>query len=157
MSCTNKQIYSSALGMLGELNDPMLCEDYEERAPYILAAFCSLASEIDKRMRIVDSLEDQPSFSHVFLSLDSAFPLCQKLAPAAALYLAAMLVIGENDELSDSLYDKYCDAIASLASSVGVSSSSSSSSSSSDGSSGGGSSGGGSAICESISERYFFD
>ena len=151
MSCTNKQIYSSALGMLGELNDPMLCEDYEERAPYILASFCSLASEIDKRLRIIDSLEDQPSFSHVFISLESSFPLCQRLAPAASLYLSAMLVIGENDDLSDSLYDKYCDAIASLASSVGLSSSSSSSSSSD------GSSGGGSATCESISERYFFD
>ena len=114
MSNTNKQIYQSALGMLGELNDPMLCEDYEERAPYILAAFCSLASEIDKRLRLVYSLEEQPRFSHVCLSLDSSFPLCDRLAPAATLYLAAMLVIGENDELSDSLYDKYCDAVASL-------------------------------------------
>ena len=151
MSYTTKQIYNGALGLLGELNDPMLCEDYEERAPYILASFCSLASEIDKRLRVIDSLDAQPSFSHVFLSLDASFPLCPRLAPAASLYLAAMLVIDEDDELSDSLYDKYCDAIASLASSVGLSSSSSSSSSSD------GSSGGGSATCESISERYFFD
>lgn len=149
MSSTNREIYRGALGMLGELNDPMLCEDYEERAPYILASFCSLACEIDKRLRIIESLEDQPSFSHVFLSLDSSFPLSDKLSPAASLYLAAMLVIGENDELSDSLYDKYCDAIASLASSVGVATSSSDSSD--------GSGTGGSAICESISERYFFD
>ena len=45
MSNTNKQIYEGALGLIGELNDPMLCEDYEERAPYILAAFCSLAAK----------------------------------------------------------------------------------------------------------------
>ena len=153
MSNTNKQIYEGALGLIGELNDPMLCEDYEERAPYILAAFCSLASEIDKRLRIVDSLEEQPRFSHVCLSLDSSFPLCDRLAPAATIYLAAMLLIGENDELSDSLYDKYCDAIASIGSSVGVASSSSSGSDtgSNDTQSGG------KAICESISERYFFD
>ena len=153
MSNTNKQIYQSALGMLGELNDPMLCEDYEERAPYILAAFCSLASEIDKRLRLVYSLEEQPHFNHVCLSLDSSFPLCDRLAPAATLYLAAMLVIGENDELSDSLYDKYCDAIASIGSSVGIASSSSGSNSDS----GGSEIIGGTATCESISERYFFD
>ena len=153
MSNTNKQIYEGALGLIGELNDPMLCEDYEERAPYILAAFCSLASEIDKRLRIVDSLEEQPRFSHVCLSLDSSFPLCDRLAPAATIYLAAMLVIGENDELSDSLYDKYCDAIASIGSSVGIASSSSGSNSDS----GGSEIIGGTATCESISERYFFD
>ena len=153
MGNTNKQIYQSALGLIGELNDPMLCEDYEERAPYILAAFCSLACEIDKRLRVVDSLDSQPSFSHVYISLDSAFPLCERLSPAASLYLAAMLVLGENDELSDSLYDKYCDAIASIGSSVGLASSSSDSSSDS----GENENVGGSAICESISERYFFD
>ena len=65
-----------------------------------------------------------------------------------------MLVIGEDDELSDSLYDKYCDAIASIGSIVGIASSSSSDS---DSSSGDGESSGGSAVCESISERYFFD
>ena len=154
MSSTNKQIYQSALGLIGELNDPMLCEDYEERAPYILASFCSLASEIDKKLRIIDSLDAQPSFSHVCLSLDASFPLCDRLCPAAALFLAAMLVIGENDELSDSLYDKYCDAIASIGSSVGIASSHSSDSNSG---SGGGESSSGSAVCESISERYFFD
>ena len=154
MSNTNRQIYNSALGLIGELNDPMLCEDYEERAPYILAAFCSLACEIDKRLRIIDSLDPQPSFSHVCLSLDASFPLCDRLCPAASLYLAAMLVIGEDDELSDSLYDKYCDAIASIGSIVGIASSSSSDS---DSSSGDGESSGGSAVCESISERYFFD
>ncbi|MBP3314985.1 MAG: hypothetical protein J6M03_04095 [Clostridia bacterium] len=148
MSSTNKQIYQSALGLIGELNDPMLCEDYEERAPYILASFCSLASEIDKKLRIIDSLDAGPSFSHVCLSLDAAFPLCDRLSPAASLYLAAMLVLGEDDGLSDSLYDKYCDAISSIASSVGMASSSDS---------GEGESSGGSAICESISERYFFD
>lgn len=156
MSNTNRQIYNSALGLIGELNDPMLCEDYEERAPYILAAFCSLACEIDKRLRIIDSLDPQPSFSHVCLSLDASFPLCDRLSPAASLYLAAMLVIGEDDELSDSLYDKYCDAIASIGSSVGIASSAGSSSGSDSGSDEG-TSGGGSAVCESISERYFFD
>lgn len=154
MSSTNRQIYNCALGLIGELNDPMLCEDYEERAPYILASFCSLACEIDERLRIIDSLDAQPSFSHVCLSLDASFPLCERLCPAASLYLAAMLVIGENDELSDSLYDKYCDAIASIGSSVGIASSSSSGSNSG---SDEGESSGGSAVCESISERYFFD
>ena len=154
MSSTNRQIYQSALGLIGELNDPMPCDDYEERAPYILASFCSLACEIDERLRIIDSLDAQPSFSHVCLSLDASFPLCDRLCPAAALFLAAMLVIGENDELSDSLYDKYCDAIARVGSSVGIASSPSSDSNSG---SGDGESSSGSAICESISERYFFD
>jgi hypothetical protein len=152
MSTTNREIYNSALGLLGELEDPLLCEDYEERAPYLLASFCSLASEVDKRIRRMEEIEDQISFSPAFLSLDSTFPLCDRLVPTAALYLAAMLVIDENDTLSDSLYDKYCDAIASISSIVGLASSSSSSSGSS-----GGDVSAVSAICESITERYFFD
>jgi hypothetical protein len=150
---TGNDLLKSATALVCERLDGESEQDYAERAPYILAAFCSLASEIDKRLRIVDSLEEQPRFSHVCLSLEADFPLCDRLAPAATIYLAAMLVIGENDELSDSLYDKYCDAIASIGSSVGVATSSSSGSDtgSDDTQSGG------KAICESISERYFFD
>ena len=150
----NKEIYEGALRLLAQSSEGADNSDYEERAPYILASFCSLACEIDERLRIIDSLDAQPSFSHVCLSLDASFPLCDRLCPAAALFLAAMLVIGENDELSDSLYDKYCDAIASIGSSVGIASSPSSDSNSG---SGDGESSSGSAICESISERYFFD
>ena len=146
MSYTNREIYENALRLLGETGDGEYCEDYEERAPYVIASFCAQAFEIDKRIRIIDELDEAGDFNHLFLPLDSDFPLCDKLLGCASLYLAAMLLSDYDYERSDSLYDKYCDAIAALGASVGVSSSSS-----------GGSSDTASAVCESIVEKYFFD
>ena len=114
MSTTNQSIYQSSLGHIGITSDSTQYDDYEDRAPYILANFCSTVKGVDKRIRKLEGLSPTPSFSPVFISLDKDFPLCDSLVPCAVLYLAAMLVLEEDQELSDSLYDKYCDSIASL-------------------------------------------
>ena len=44
---TNRDIYLRALSIIGESCDAEENEDYEERAPYLLAAFCTEAKEID--------------------------------------------------------------------------------------------------------------
>ena len=114
MSTTNQSIYQSSLRHIGIVSDSTQYADYEERAPYLLANFCSAAKSVDKRIRKLEGLSPAPSFSPVFISLDKDFPLCDALIPSAVLYLAAMLSVEEDSELSDSLYDKYCDSIASL-------------------------------------------
>ena len=114
MSTTNQSIYQSSLGHIGITADSTQYADYEDRAPYLLANFCSAAKGADKRIRKLEGLSPAPSFSPVFIALDKDFPLCDALIPSAVLYLAAMLVVEEDRELSDSLYDKYCDSIASL-------------------------------------------
>ena len=112
MSYTNNDIYLSALALIDESASKGDTADLAERAPFILASFCSTCRSLDKKLRLRDSLEAQGKFSSVKLSLENEFPLCDALSAPAAAYLASMLVIDENPALSESLYDKYCDAIA---------------------------------------------
>lgn len=144
MSYTNREIYDSALRLLGETAGGY-CDDYEERAPYIIASFCSQAYEIDRRIRLIEELDEAEDFNRLCLELDVDFPFCERLLGAASLYLAAMLLSDYDYELSESFYDKYCDAIAALGAAVGVSSSEE------------GAAEAISAVCESIVEKYFFD
>ena len=139
MSLTNRDIYKNALSLIGERISGSVSDDYEERAEYILPAFFCVAKNTDKKLRKIEGLDDQPSFNPVHTPLDSEFPLSDSFVSTAALYLAAMLVIDENSELSDTLYDKYCDSIASIAASLSVVAEESS------------------ASCEPIVQKYFFD
>ena len=112
MTCS--EILKSALRLLNEKGDEGDHEDYAERTPYILASMFSEASSADKNFRAANGGSKQPSFSHTYADLDGDFPLSDRFASAAVFYLASMLIIDENDELSDSFYDKYCDSLASI-------------------------------------------
>ncbi len=114
MSYTNNDIYLSALALIDESASKGDTADLAERAPFILASFCSTCRSLDKKLRLRDSLEAQGKFNSVKLPLENEFPLCDALSAPAAAYLASMLVIDENPALSESLYDKYCDAIATI-------------------------------------------
>ena len=112
MKCS--EILKSALRLLNEKGDEEENDDYAERAPYILASMFSEAASADKNFRTANGGPKQPSFSHTYAELGSDFPLSDRFTNAAVFYLASMLIIDENDELSDSFYDKYCDSIASI-------------------------------------------
>ena len=114
MSYTNNDVYLSSLALIDESEAKGDTTDLEERAPFIIANFCTLCKKLDKKIRQRDALEVQPSFSSVKLGLDKEFPLCEALCAPASMYLASMLVIDENPALSESLYEKYCDAVAML-------------------------------------------
>ena len=138
MSYSVSDVYNKALGFIGELDDPLGSPDYESRAPYLIASFCYSAKSLDKSLRKINGVSDGPSFSPIYISISENFPLCDELIHPAALYVASMLVIDDDTALSEKLYDQYCDAIATLAVSLGGNSLSS-------------------TVCESISEKYFFD
>ena len=114
MSYTNNDIYLSALALIDESAEKGDTADLKERAPFIIASFCSTCRALDKALRKRDSLEAQPKFRSVKLALENEFPLCDVLSAPASIYLASMLVIDENPSLSESLYDKYCDSIATI-------------------------------------------
>ena len=115
---TNRDIYISALRLIGEDPYTDTNPDYEERAPYLLAAFCSEAASVDAAYREMKGLENAESFDTTYLSLDGDFPFADRLTSTASMYLAAMLVIDENLELSDKLFDKYCDSMATIQSEI---------------------------------------
>ena len=129
---TNREIYTSALCILAESTSEGDNEDYEERAPYLIAAFLTEASDADTALR---KALDEPIAAHfnaVFASLDNEFPLLDRFSTAAAMYVAAMLTIDDFPDVSDRIYDKYSDVMSSICSSVP-------------------------AVCERIQNRYFYD
>ena len=120
MAYTNLDIYKNAISFIGQdfNNDDL--SDMEQRAPYLLASFCCRAKNLDKDLRKIEDRGNQSEFSAVILTLEDNFHLLDRFATSAALYVASMLVLEENSELSESLYEKYCDDIASLASEIAL-------------------------------------
>ena len=116
MKC--KDIFKSALRLLNEKGAEDESGDFAERAPYILAAMFSEAARTDKNYRTAFGLGAQEGFSPTYAELNSIFPLCDRFSSAAAFYLASLLIVDENDELSDSFYDRYCDSMASISSEI---------------------------------------
>ena len=114
----NRDIYISALKLIGENEDVEINEDYAERAPYLLAAFCSDCSETEAAYREYKKIEASDDTDPVRLPLESEFPFVEKFSVAAAFYLAAMLIIDENAALSDKIYDRYCDLMARIQSEI---------------------------------------
>ena len=115
---TNKDIYVSAMKHIGESCDVEGNEDYEERAPYLIATFCSEASELEAAYREAHSLPTPTKRDAIRQMLECEFPMCDEFASAATLYLAAMLIVDENPELSDKLFDRYCCRMATIQSSI---------------------------------------
>lgn len=113
-----KEIYTSALHLIGEDDDTKGNEDYEERAPYLIAAFCSEAEATDAQYRKAHGLDAAKPFSYISIPFEMDFPCCDRFATAAAMYLAAMLIIDENVELSDKFFDKYCSIMSTIYSEI---------------------------------------
>ncbi len=112
-----RDVYTSAKAMLAEPlgeSDAARHADYDERAPYLIAAMCDEARAIDAVFRRATGEPSQPEFSPVCIELDSPFPLTDRFAAPAAAYLAAMLVMDENEALSDTLYSRYCDLMSDI-------------------------------------------
>ena len=110
----NHEIYEGALRLLSESLEEGENEDYKDRASYLIAAFCCETEELEASIRRRLGLESRPTFNPVWVSLDDEFPSLDRLAVAACLYVAAMLILDDDPERSDKLYDRYCDSLASI-------------------------------------------
>ncbi len=109
MKC--QDIFLAALKLIGEVGGAEENADYAERASYILASFISEASEADAKYRLAHGLSPITLTESVYIALTADFPLHARFAAAAAHYLSSLLICDENPELSDTLYDKYCDGV----------------------------------------------
>ena len=101
----------------------LLCEtvgtsaDYESRAPYVLGTFLRTCKQVDRDWRTAYGLDPAPTHQN-YPSMDEEFPLVDELIPAATYYLAAMLVMDENSDLYEKLFDLFTDAVATVAASI---------------------------------------
>ena len=111
---TNRALLTSAVALVCE-STKEIPADYEERAPYLLATFCTQCLPIDVKYRDANNILSKPSYRETsMLALDLSFPLSHIFTPAAIFYLAAMLVLDENEILSDKLFALYVNSISEI-------------------------------------------
>ncbi len=114
---TNRDIYEAALSLLAE-EQAEDCEDYEARAPHILAGMINECSELHESYRI--SHGGEAIACAIVIDLDEDFPLHARFCSAAAMYLAAQLVEIEDAELSDRLFARYAEEVRRIGENIGV-------------------------------------
>lgn len=107
------RVFDAALALIDEVNDGSV-DDYLERCPYLAAAFCTEVGTIDLLYRESFGGGTQPLFSTVSIGMSDRFPLSDRFVPAAASFIAAMLVLEENEELYEKLYSRYSDQISAI-------------------------------------------
>lgn len=110
-----KSIFDNALRLAGAGNDPDLTEDYAERMRYLLACFIGECYGMDasyrQRLAITGETVLPEVFDKAVIDETEDFPMSVRFAPAAAYYVASMLVLEENPALSDRLYTRFEDAL----------------------------------------------
>ncbi len=109
-----REVYNASVRMISEMPDSPHTEDYESRAPYLLGAVIAQLLPIDQLYRRSISDGSKSVSVSVCVDLDATFPLCDRFSTAATYYLAAMLVMEENEALGDRLFALYADEIASI-------------------------------------------
>ncbi len=116
---TAQEILEAAIALACEdPTDKDANADYAERAPYLLASFLTQCAPLDRRYRRAHTLGDGSAFDGASFALDNVFPLSSAFAPAAIYYLAAMLVLDENEAMSDRFFALYSDTLASIQSTL---------------------------------------
>lgn len=115
---TVKNIYDAAMRTLGISVDQGLDSAYAERAPYIIASFCSDVAQMDRDYRDTHRLPAQEEFNEVYLPLEQKFPLYKRFSRPAVYFLASMLVLEEKETLSESLFAVYCDSLSAAVSEI---------------------------------------
>ena len=115
MTC--QKIYEAALRLVCE-NEEAEVSDYEDRAPYLLGNFYSEQIPLQKKLDAARGLEPTEYTASLVLDLENDFPLSDDFLSPATYYLAAMLVLDENESMSDRFFDCYIDGVATLAMSL---------------------------------------
>ena len=112
------ELFENALHAISETATNGDTSDYEERASYILATFCTQCAGLDHRYRSAMGDFSQPKADATYVALSETFPLSEIFAPPAIYYLSAMLTLDENETMSEKFFELYSDALASIQASI---------------------------------------
>ena len=115
---TYRQIYGNALRLICEVDSAVDTTDYEERATYILATFLGQCAPIDRQYRVAHQMSKHAFLPVACVDPDHTFDLAEVFVTPAEYYLAAMLVLDENEEMSERFFSLYTDAISTLLSTL---------------------------------------
>lgn len=111
---TYREIYENALRLVSESSVTGDTDDYEERAGYILANACCACLPLDTSYRLANKIAKSNASPSTYVELTESFPLCDIFSAPTVYYLAAMLVLDENESMSEKFFDLYSDALASI-------------------------------------------
>ena len=114
----NRDIYELALHLLAEPVRKGGLEEYDVRAPYLLGNFFYENSALDDRYREIFGLEPRKYTHAVFVDLEAEFPFAERFVSAAGYYLASALVIDDDEELADKMFDKFSIAMSKIISEI---------------------------------------
>lgn len=116
MKC--EAIFDNVIRLIGAGNHPDHTSGYRTRMPYLLACFVGECYAMDASYRQRHNMTadaGEPLLPDVFdataIAADEDFPMSVRFSPAAAYYVASMLVMEENPDLADRLYARYSDAL----------------------------------------------
>ncbi len=109
-----RDILNAAIRILGESDANGNTSDYEERSAYLLGIFCADCVSLDmKHRKLAGETVSKPQIP-ACVSLDDTFPLSDVFVPTATYYLASMLVLEENEKISDKLFEEFSDSLCSI-------------------------------------------
>lgn len=109
---TYRDLMNGAIAAVCEDASSAGVEDYQTRAPFLLATFVTQYAKLDDNYRAANGMENKViSTDAAAIDLEDDFPLCDIFAPAAINHLASGLVIDENEEMSDKFFDRYINII----------------------------------------------
>ncbi|MBR3893679.1 MAG: hypothetical protein IKJ35_00880 [Clostridia bacterium] len=111
---TLREITNAAIALVCEEPESVDTQDYKDRAAFILPTFCGHCAAIDDRYRSANAMEKKATFSSTYMDLEETFPLSAIFIAPATYYLAAMLTVDENEEMSDRFFALYTDSVASV-------------------------------------------
>ncbi len=86
----------------------------EDKFNYALAAVCSDLATLDKMYREKMGYDEQPEFSHYFLSISDEFPLCERFVFPCVMFVSSMVVLDVDEKQSDKFYEKYAYSMAQI-------------------------------------------
>ena len=110
---TYYDILDSAIAAVCEdVTNSRLTEDYVIRGQFLLANFITQYAKLDATFREANGMTPQEiKLNTVTVDPEEDFVMCDVFIPVAIHYVAAGLVIEENEEMSDKFFDRYVDGI----------------------------------------------
>ena len=95
-----------------DVTNTRLIEDYILRGQFIMANFVTQYAKLDATYRQAHEMESREiTLNTTMVDLEDEFPMSDIFVPVAVHYLAAGMVIDENEEMSDKYFDRYINGI----------------------------------------------
>ena len=103
---------SAVVSVCEDVTNSRLIEDYIIRGQFLLANFLTQYAKLDATYREANGIAPQEiKITSITVNPEDDFLMCDVFIPVAVHYVAAGMVIDENEEMSDKFFDRYVDGI----------------------------------------------